>query len=285
MYAQDRRQPTCCSQVGHLDAKFLRVYCSGPVSVNSSHLKRVREVGCFHMWLFSQAPRGFPLFFTPRLFFCHARRRSSLVRAYGRGSDLRTSAAMQAQQSARDGIRCAGPPAGRGATIPRAGLWDPGCEARPRRAYERPPRRCAPWHAPPAKTQSTPAATAQHGAAQPRARNRLPRASGSPPSLTAARAPAGALAVSTPTEPGAALDALASGWRLHLRSRHEVRPHAARRAVGAVGGLVHPVQGAQEDPQGVHQRRRLLSRCRGRFHDEAAQCGRLGRHLLREPGA
>ena len=109
MYAQDRRQPTCCSQVGHLDAKFLRVYCSGPVSVNSSHLKRVREVGCFHMWLFSQAPPGFPLFFTPRLFFCHARRRSSLVRAYGRGSDLRTSAAMQAQQSARDGIRCVGP--------------------------------------------------------------------------------------------------------------------------------------------------------------------------------
>ena len=77
MYAQDRKQPTCCSQVGHLDAKFFRVYCSGPVSVNSSHLKRVREVGCFHMWLFSQhfwaelssrPSFAFP-FFTPRRFF------------------------------------------------------------------------------------------------------------------------------------------------------------------------------------------------------------------------
>ena len=283
MYAQDRRQPTCCSQVGHLDAKFLRVYCSGPVSVNSSHLKRVREVGCFHMWLFSQAPP--PPFFHPSALFLScptAVQPCKSIWARFRPQNLRGNAGS-AKRSRRNTVR--GPPAGRGATIPRAGLWDPGCEARPRRAYERPPRRCAPWHAPPAKTQSTPAATAQHGAAQPRARNRLPRASGSPPSLTAARAPAGALAVSTPTEPGAALDALASGWRLHLRSRHEVRPHAARRAVGAVGGLVHPVQGAQEDPQGVHQRRRLLSRCRGRFHDEAAQCGRLGRHLLREPGA
>ena len=125
-----------------------------------------------------------------------------------------------------------------------------------------------------------------HGSTRPCARDRRPRARRSPPPLTAARAPTGALAVATPTQPGAASTVPASGRRLQLGSgRHEVRPHAARRAVGAVGGRVHPVQGAQEDPQGVHQRRRLLSRCRGRFHDEAAQCGRLGRHLLREPGA
>ena len=157
MYAQDRKQPTCCSQVGHLDAKFFRVYCSGPVSVNSSHLKRVREVGCFHMWLFSQAPLWaavipplplrtalfgtfshfslpypplqllFPLFFTPRRFFW----RADGGPPYGRGSDLRGNAGSE-RRSRRNTVRWA--PAGRGATIPRAGLWDPGCEARPQGA-------------------------------------------------------------------------------------------------------------------------------------------------------
>ena len=142
MYAQDRRQPTCCSQVGHLSFSVFTVVVL--FRLIPLTFKRVREVGCFHMWLFSRST-WIPPFFHPSALFLScptAVQPCKSIWARFRPQNLRGNAGS-AKRSRRNTVR--GPPAGRGATIPRAGLWDPGCEARPRRAYERPPRRCAPW--------------------------------------------------------------------------------------------------------------------------------------------